>query len=76
MADVKHFHLPLLFQHAVYRAINMGFVTIKEVSKLAVFRCYRASIRVLFEAEYRLAKSPIPYQPCTRLSGLDLYITD
>jgi hypothetical protein len=50
VADVKHVHLPLLFQHAVYRAINVGFVAIKEVSKLAVFRCYRASIWVLFEA--------------------------
>lgn len=72
VADVQHSHLFLLFQYAVYRAINVWLVTVQQVPELVTFGCHRTTIRLFLQAENRLLESAIPFQCRIGMFSVDL----
>jgi hypothetical protein len=50
MANVKDVHLSLIFDDSVDHAIDVRLVAVEQMPKFGVFRRFRATIRMLFEA--------------------------
>ena len=71
MTNVEHFNKFLFLQDAVDNTIDMRFVTIEQVPELVTLARYRASIRLLLQAENGLLETPIPFQSQVRIFGVD-----
>ena len=74
VADVEHLDMFLSFQDAIYHTINMRFVAVKKVSQPVTLSRQRTSIGVLFQAENGFFQSPIPFQGCGGMLGINLSI--
>ena len=75
VADVQDLNLLTLFQHAVYRAINMWFVAVEQMSELLTLGRHRAPVRLFFQGEDRPFEPAIPLG-CVRILGVDLRVQE
>src|SRR5580658_50622 len=74
VADVEHFNLLLFLNDAIYHAINMRLVAVKQVPQHVFLARYWAAIRLLFQTENCLFNPQIPFHGRIRILGVDLLV--
>jgi len=68
---MEHFYLLLVLPYTEYHAIDMGFVSIKQVPEFFVLRCPGASIWLLRQTKNSFVEPAVPSQ-----RGLGIFDVD
>src|SRR6478609_4399643 len=71
VADVEHFNTLLFLKDAVYHTINMRLVAIEKVPQLVSHAYYRATARMLLQAENGVLETQVPFQGSAGILGID-----
>jgi len=74
MADVEHVYLFLFLQDAKYHAVEMRLVPIQQMPQLFLLRRRGASVWMVLQTENGLLETPVPFQGCIGMFGVDLSV--